>query len=125
MPRTTRQRTAIHNAFETAGRPLSPVEVLEAASAEVPSLGQATVYRALRAMVEEGVLAPVELPGEPDRYELADAAAHHHHHFRCDSCDRVFDVHGCPGGLSNLLPPGFTMRDHEIVLFGRCDACAS
>lgn len=121
MSRTTQQRTAIRAAIESAGRPLTPQETLDAASAEVPGLGIATVYRALSAGVDEGWLKAVEFATGPTRYELADLQ--HHHHFRCEVCDKVYDLHGCPGNLQRLLPEGFTLSDHDIVLHGTCDRC--
>ncbi|MBX3323351.1 MAG: transcriptional repressor [Phycisphaeraceae bacterium] len=124
MARMTRQRAAIEEAFAHAARPLSPQEVLAAASREIADLGLSTVYRTLRRLEEEGLIVPVDVPGEPPRYELKEAAAHHHHHFHCDSCGKVYDIHGCPSGLAGLLPPGFVLSGHTIVLHGRCAACA-
>jgi Fur family ferric uptake transcriptional regulator len=123
MERTTRQRTAIQRVLEREGRPLSPAELLAAAQAEVPGLGIATVYRTIRALVDEGIAVAVELPGEPARYERA--GAQHHHHFRCRSCDRVFEVPGCAAGITALVPPGFALERHELVLYGRCGGCAA
>ncbi|MEM8882489.1 MAG: transcriptional repressor [Planctomycetota bacterium] len=121
MQRRTRQRDAIQAALREAGRPLSPAEILEAAQATVPSLGEATVYRAIRSLLEEGWLTEVELPGEASRYELADKE--HHHHFHCRSCDRVYDLPGCPGSLDDLAPRGFQVEEHEIILYGTCPDC--
>jgi Fur family transcriptional regulator, ferric uptake regulator len=123
MERNTRQRTAIREALRQAHRPLLPQEVLAAAQAGVPGLGLATVYRNLKALVEEGELQPVALPGENPRFEMA--GRHHHHHFQCRNCQRVFDVHACPGDLSRLAPPGFTVQDHELTLYGRCGECSA
>ena len=122
MERTTRQHAAIRAVLTAAGRPLTPAEVLEEARGHVAALGLATVYRNLRALVEEGAITVVTLPGEAPRYEAAHHA--HHHHFRCDVCQRVFDVHRCPGDLARLAPPGFTVDRHEITLYGRCRECA-
>jgi Fur family ferric uptake transcriptional regulator len=122
MERATRQRAAIAEALRQAQRPVSPGELLEVARRHVPSLGPATVYRTLRAMVEEGTAVAVQLPGEAPRYELAHLG--HHHHFRCRACDRVFEVEGCPGDLTALAPAGFRVEAHEVVLFGRCATCA-
>ena len=121
MERTTRQHAAIRAVLVEAGRPLTPAEVLDEARRHVAALGLATVYRNLRALVDEGALAVVTLPGEAPRYEAADHG--HHHHFRCDVCQRVFDVHRCPGDLARLAPPGFTVDRHEITLYGRCSDC--
>ena len=121
MERSTRQRAAIISAFEREDRPLSPAEILAGAQAEVPGLGTATVYRTLRALVADGVVVSVELPGEPPRYEPA--GAKHHHHFRCRECDRVFEVPGCAKGIAALVPRGFELDGHELVLYGRCRGC--
>ena len=85
-------------------------------------VGQATVYRALKAAAEDGTFKAVDLPNGPTRYEPADRP--HHHHFHCDACGKVYDLPGCPGGLRALLPDGFTLDRHEVLLFGQCEACA-
>ena len=123
MARMTRQREAIERAFVRAGRPLSPPEVHALASRKLPTLGLSTVYRTLRRLEEEGLIAAVTVPGEPPRYELAQIAASHHHHFHCRRCGRVFDIDGCPTGLAKMAPPGFVVEDHTVVLHGLCDRC--
>ncbi len=123
MKRRTRQRTAMREAIRKAGRPLSPQEILEETQEEIPGLGLATVYRNVKAMVESRWLKAVELPGAPDRYELA--GQDHHHHFHCRHCDKVYDVEGCPGNLSSITPTGFVLESHEIVLYGRCPECSA
>jgi Fur family ferric uptake transcriptional regulator len=122
MERNTRQRAAIEDALRRAGRPLAPAEVLREAQRHVPGLGLATVYRTLRALTGQQRVEPVVLPGESARYELTHRD--HHHHFRCRSCDRVFEVLGCPGNLSRFAPRGFRVDAHEFVLFGTCASCA-
>lgn len=118
-PRNTSQRRAIRQAIDDAGRPLDANEVL--AASDVEGLGLATVYRTLKLGVEEGWLATVDLPNAPTRYEMA--GKQHHHHFECRTCQRVFEVHGCPGNLKPLVPEGFTLEDHEVILYGLCDQC--
>lgn len=123
MERDTAQRRAIRAALIAADRPLSPAEVLDLAQEEVPTLGVATVYRNLKGFVEEGWLTVVDLPAEAPRYEIA--GKKHHHHFMCRRCDRVFELTGCPGNLQSVVPRGFALEDHEVVLYGRCEACAA
>lgn len=125
MHRMTRQREAIMQALRKSARPLSPAELLKVAGKHVKSLSLATVYRNVKSMVEDGLIHPVQLPGEPPRYELHEAAARHHHHFHCESCDKVFDVAGCPKGLDSLVPAGFLLRAHELVLYGTCSSCSN
>lgn len=121
MERQTRQRQAIEAAIRKAGRPLLPAEIVSLAQESTPSVNIATVYRGVKALTEAGVVRAVELPGEAIRYEAADLA--HHHHFRCDDCERVFDIPGCAHGLETEVPKGFEVRAHQVVLFGRCDQC--
>lgn len=121
MTRKTRQRDAIRTVFLRSLRPLGPQEVLEAAQSEVPGLGIATVYRALKSLQEEGLITPIDVPGQPTCYEPAELG--HHHHFYCRACGKVFDVEGCPSGIGALCPPGFHVDSHEIFLYGRCSDC--
>lgn len=102
---------------------MSPLEILDEAQSAAPGLGLATVYRTVRSLSERGDIVPVEIPGEPPRYEVA--GKRHHHHFRCRACGRVFEVMGCPGRLDRLVPDGFQMESHELVIFGVCEECAS
>lgn len=123
MERNTRQRGAIRRAFQRADRPLGTGEVLELARGEVGGLGIATVYRNIRTLVNEGWLDVVELPGEVPRYEAHGKG--HHHHFRCRQCDRVYEVPGCIGSLNEIIPAGFSLESHELVLYGLCPDCFS
>lgn len=116
---------AIRQAMAAEGRPLSPPEVLKAARKLVPRIGIATVYRNIKAMVEAGELAAVPLPGERVYYELADKAEHHHHHFRCNQCEKVFDIHGCDDTFASLLPEGFVLTAHDVTLYGLCADCSA
>jgi Fur family ferric uptake transcriptional regulator len=121
MERITKQGTAILNAIQTAQRPLLAQEILEAASVEVPGMGIATVYRNIKSLVDNDMLTTVHLPGENPRYESAHH--HHHHHFHCTRCQKVYDVHDCPGDLKQLAPKGFAVESHELTLYGACDVC--
>jgi Fur family ferric uptake transcriptional regulator len=122
MDRRTRQREAIRRVFMETGRPLGASEILRAARAHAPGLGIATVYRTVKGLVQEGWLVPVALLGEPPRYETA--GKKHHHHFRCRRCDRVYEIKGCLTDLRRLLPRGFRLEAHEVLLTGLCTACA-
>jgi len=120
--RKTKQRDALVSVLERAERPLSVAELLEAASKRIEGLGVATVYRAVGALLDDGRIDAVEIPGEPTRYERSDKG--HHHHFRCEKCDRVFDIAGCLDNLRKLVPPKFRVKQHSVMLYGLCPACA-
>ena len=110
MKRVTRQRTEILRVIDEAQRPLSPQEILEAGRAAIPSLSIATIYRNLRDLQQDGMIQAVALPGDSPRYESLHAHAHHHHHFQCTRCQKVFDIHGCPGSLQGMEVPPVLLR---------------
>ena len=121
MGYVTRQKRVLGAVFEGAERPLTASEICAAARRRLPSLGIATVYRAIRQFVSEGRVRAVEVPGAPRHYEPA--TSHHHHFFLCHRCKRLFDLIGCRGGFDSLAPKGFRVQNHEIVLYGDCASC--
>jgi Fur family transcriptional regulator, ferric uptake regulator len=123
MRRNTAQRRAIRLVFERSDRPLSTEEVLDAAQEYQPGLGIATVYRTLKALVEQSWLKTVLLPGMPPRYERADRPAHHH--FYCGACGRAFEVPCSQVLLDAIMPSGFALESHDLVLYGRCEECVA
>jgi len=121
LKRNTAQRQAIRQVFIDTRRPLSPTEALDKAAKLKKGIGIATIYRAVRDLVDEGWLRPVEIPGQPPRYELMDLP--HHHHFHCHGCGRTFDIHHCPGELMDIAPKDFLVESHHLTLLGLCADC--
>lgn len=122
MQRKTRQREAIRLVLLDAGRPLSPGEILIKARGALPSLGIATVYRAIKVLLAEGTIVLVDIPGQPSRYEMAGLL--HHHHFCCTGCARVYGLKGCTENVNSLAPEGFRVEGHDIILYGQCARCS-
>jgi Fur family ferric uptake transcriptional regulator len=119
--RNTRQLRAIREALDDTDRPMSIEEIHRAAHTREDGLGVATVYRTVKALVEEGAVVAINLPGETPRFELAGKG--HHHHFQCNQCGRVFETRACLDNLRRLVPRRFQLTGHEIVLYGRCAEC--
>ena len=114
-----KRQDLVLTALSRASGPRSANEIWEElGSSEV---GIATIYRALKAGVEAGLVRAVDLPGDATRYEPADRG--HHHHFLCSGCDRAYDLEGCVPGLDAILPPSFALTGHEILLYGTCADC--
>ena len=117
----TRQKQAVRDAFASAGRPLSPQEVVTLAQAAVPSLGIATAYRTIKDLLHSGWLVSIATPAG-SRFELAEIE--HHHHFFCRMCSRTFDIPGCIDDLETITPRGFVPDGHEVTITGKCSLCA-
>ena len=121
VERNTRQRRTIRAVVDGAGRPLSTDEILAGAQSSIPSLGKATVYRSIRALLEEGWLAAVDMPGRSPLYERAGKG--HHHHFACLQCQRVYELDGCASEVRGELPAGFVATGHDVTIYGTCARC--
>ena len=121
MAYKTRQRDAIWDVIEASPRPLTAHTICQKAAEKVEGIGIATVYRALKQLVEEGQVRHIELAGAQPHYESS--ARHHHHFFLCEQCKQVSDLMGCLRGIPNLLPEGYHMKRHEIVIYGDCADC--
>jgi len=122
--RQTRQRDAIFQVIEETSGPLPVDEIHQRAKKSLPNLGIATVYRALKLMLESRQVQQVNMPSGETRYESAHLG--HHDHFQCRICRKVFDLEKCPLKLKigSTLPGGFVVEDHEMTLFGLCAKCS-
>jgi len=88
--RLTRQRVIVAEALASAKRAQSAQELFERIQADHPTLGRATVYRALEAQVQDGMASRFERDGHVSAYIACDAE--HHHHLVCTECQRVEDL---------------------------------
>lgn len=121
MAYATQQKAVLSRIITKSDRPLTAQEILAEAQKDLPNLGIATVYRALKQFQEDSQVRVVEIPGATPHYESA--AAHHHHFFLCQQCQKLFNLVGCVKGLDALAPKKFSVRRHEIVLYGDCADC--
>lgn len=121
--RQTRKRDAILSVLEAANGPLSTQEIHSLARKVAP-LGIATVYRTINLLLEAKHIQSVILPNGETRYESADLG--HHDHFQCRICKHVFDLSVCPLHLASgtIIPGGFLVEDHEMMLYGVCPDCS-
>ena len=121
--RQTKQREAILSTLQEAGRPLSWEEILTGARERCPRVGERTVFRNLREMLDEMLLVRVYLPGQSALYELP--TGEHRPHFICRSCKQVYQLPGeAPEIMKDYTPPhGFQIEGEDLVFFGLCPGC--
>lgn len=89
-----------------------------------PHVGRATVFRAVDALLTQGVLDRVPFADGTHRYRLCGSA--HHHHITCNRCQRVIEVDAClPADLLAAITSqtDFAIEGHTIELFGTCATC--
>jgi len=122
MIRKTEQGKVVADVIEKAGRPLTPLEVHQLASQQIPRLGIATTYRHLRKLTEDQQVVGVDYPGQPPRYEWADGKDKVH--FACRSCDKLFALEDTTEDIPPAeAPEGFKVQGFEIMLYGKCPDC--
>jgi Fur family ferric uptake transcriptional regulator len=87
-------------------------------------IGLATVYRALRAMSEAGVIDELPHGSTETCYRLC--GSEHHHHLVCQSCHRVVELRGCPAQkwIERAADDvGFAVSGHRLEVTGLCASC--
>jgi Fur family ferric uptake transcriptional regulator len=122
--RLTRQRVIVAEALASARRALSAQELYERIKTAHPSLGRATVYRALEAQVQDGMASRFERDGHVSAYVACDAE--HHHHLVCTRCQRVEDIHETVVGpmLATVGRRHDFQVDHAALdFYGLCGSC--
>ncbi len=96
----------------------------EELSAQMPSLGRATVYRSLKVLVDSGALCKALMPDGSPRYSLDQAR--HHHHLVCVWCGKVEEFRH--PAVERMLRSMRSHVDVEIVghrleLYSKCSDC--
>jgi len=120
-------RAAVIERLASEGGCLTAQELAERLRGGTRTVGAASVYRALAALEEAGLVRPADLgPGER-RYELVHDDGSHHHHVVCDRCGRTiaFSDHGLEGAIEGVAKRlGVSIDAHDVVLRGTCRDCS-
>ncbi len=122
--RVTVQRLAVLRAVCDAPHVTAGV-VVETIRGEIGSISIQTVYDALAALTEKGLLRRIQPAGSPARYEdrVGD-----HHHLVCRVCERMVDIDfavGDPPCLTAVEDFGYDIDQAEVIYWGRCPECVA
>ncbi len=89
-----------------------------------PTIGRATVFRAVELLVAAGLLNRIDFADGSHTFRAC--GEEHHHHLTCVQCHRVVDVDVCiPRDLLDQVgrQTAFRIQGHSITLFGLCGEC--
>jgi Fur family peroxide stress response transcriptional regulator len=120
--RVTPQRFAVYaNLLARKDHP-TVEQILTDLNQDAPTSSQATVYAALQALREVGLVREVLLEEGVSRY---DANVAPHHHFRCNCCRKIEDIEWNTFGNIDLnqLRSGLKAERFEVIVQGICDRC--
>ncbi|MBI3633645.1 MAG: transcriptional repressor [Candidatus Vogelbacteria bacterium] len=107
---------------------LKPISILDIYRKLKNSVDQVTIYRALEALVESGLVRKVDFQHSHAHYEIV-IKDDHHHHLICKVCGAVEDI-------ENLDAVDFekmalrkskmfaSIKSHSLEFFGLCKKCA-
>lgn len=121
--RVTPQRFAVFaNLLSRTDHPTAE-QIQTALNRDYPVSSQATVYSALQALREVGLVREVLLDEGISRY---DANVDPHHHFRCRHCGAIEDIPWDTFQYIDLqqLRPGLQGEAYELTVQGACDRCS-
>ena len=123
VPLSDARRAVLESVLRVDTHPTAD-EVFALASRAQPGIGRATVYRALDAFTEAGILTKALHPGAAVRYDIR---AERHHHLVCTHCEAIIDI--TDAGLDTLPVPdtsnlGFRIADVQVQLRGTCRNCS-
>jgi Fur family ferric uptake transcriptional regulator len=90
------------------------------------SVGLATVYRTLQALVDDGQVDV--LRGSDGEAVYRRCSPVHHHHLVCRSCGRTVEVADPPverWAAKMAAEHGFADVQHQLEVFGTCGPCSA
>ena len=87
----TSQRSFILKEFIGAAKHLSVEELYGRVKEKEPAIGQVTVFRTLKLLVEAGIAGKVNFADKITRYEMK-LGHEHHDHLICTGCGKVIEV---------------------------------
>ncbi len=124
--RQTRQRTAVLALLEELEGFRSAQDLHALLRTRGASVGLATVYRALQALVDDGQVDV--LRGADGEAAYRRCSPVHHHHLVCRSCGRTVEVADPPveRWASRIAAEhGFADVQHQVEVFGTCGDCTA
>jgi Fe2+ or Zn2+ uptake regulation protein len=121
--RMTPQRLAILRILDESACHLTPLEVYQQAREALPGITEATVYRTLTFLTEQGLVLAAHIGSGQLVYEIAARA---HHHLICRQCGHTHEIpHAQLQALYEQFQgdTGFVIDSMHVTFFGLCPAC--
>ena len=124
--RPSRQRTALLALLEELDGFRSAQDLHALLRERGDSVGLATVYRTLQALVDDGQLDVLRSTDGEAAYRRCSPS--HHHHLVCRSCGRTVEVTDPPverWAARTAAEHSFADVQHRVEVFGTCADCTA
>ncbi|MGF7186290.1 Fe2+ or Zn2+ uptake regulation protein [Desulfitispora alkaliphila] len=121
--RTTPGRVALIDILINAEEPLTQQEIMEKFSKI--QMNYVSVYRALEAFVQRGILHKIEGVDRVWRFAINNIGNEEqiHPHFICKSCGKTECLRRMEIPTFQHLKQGYIIEEQEILLKGLCNSC--
>ena len=126
MSMTPQRKVIVETFLDTEGH-FTAEQLYMLVRQKAPDVGQATVYRALRLLVDSGLADSMDTGDGGALYEHA-YGHDHHDHLICVVCDKkveIFDAAIERRQEEVAEAHGFELTRHRMLLFGVCAECAT
>lgn len=120
--RVTPGRVRLLHTLEREGGPRTVGQIRRALGRN--TLNEATLYRALEALAERGVIRRIDLNTGIAHFEYSPEHPHHHHAI-CTRCGIVEEVAACPLPETTRLKQFRSITAHSLEFFGVCRNCTT
>jgi Fur family transcriptional regulator, ferric uptake regulator len=121
-------RTAVVEALAGHSCAVTALDLDEELRRRKPAVGRASVYRALEQLEQLGLVQRLEVSRGTAGYERVEPDGEHHHHAICRHCGCMvpFEDSSLERAIAKLSAEmSFEVTDHDVVLRGLCERCAS
>ncbi|MGL5151496.1 MAG: Fur family transcriptional regulator [Clostridium sp.] len=119
----TPQRLAVYKYLMNTCEHPSAETIYKAIQVDYPTMSLATVYKALKTLVEVGLIQEINVGEGNFRY---DGNASNHPHVQCITCGKVDDIFDL--NLSHLNAEAekhskYTIISNKVYFYGICESC--
>ncbi len=124
--RQTRQRTAVLALLDELDGFRTAQDLHALLRERGDAVGLATVYRALQALVDDGLVDVLRSEDGEAAYRRCSPV--HHHHLVCRSCGTTVEVADPPverWAAKVAADHGFADVQHQLEVFGTCGTCTA
>jgi Fur family transcriptional regulator, peroxide stress response regulator len=121
--RMTPQRQAILDAVRASHDHPRAADIYERVRARLPGIAFGTVYNALHALADHGIILQLSFGDHASRF---DGRTDRHDHALCTRCGNLVDAVASPTPAALMQAAaeiGFTIRAYHTQLLGLCAAC--
>ncbi len=123
----THARLTVLDVLEKSDGHLTSAGLLEKVTAADPTIGRASVFRALDLFTRLSLVRPTYIDSSvtPSYVLLPDG---HHHHVICTNCGQVIEFADCDlTALADQLESrlGVKIHGHLLEFYGQCEACTA